>query len=214
MSCAADLSCPSCGAELDIASLFAHETDQRAITRLISVSIPMGTRVLQYCTLFQPPKTRLTAAKKIKLILQLLPHIERQELTFKGRDWYAPVSVWSQAIDQMLESRDAGRLDLPMKGHAYLYSIVTSLSDKLEAQREAESLTAARRPPTVDTVQVRGQTMSIGDALQAVHGDKDPALDKIAADAKRAAPMPAEIRARIAALRGAIPQPPTQSKPS
>ena len=67
----ADLSCPVCGTELDLAALFAHETDQRALARLAAVSIPLGARVLQYVALFTPPKQRLTAAKKIKLLLQL-----------------------------------------------------------------------------------------------------------------------------------------------
>ena len=29
-----DLSCPTCGSELDLAVLFAHEQDQRALARL------------------------------------------------------------------------------------------------------------------------------------------------------------------------------------
>lgn len=85
-----DLSCPTCGSELDLAVLFAHEQDQRALARLASVSIPLGARVLQYLALFTPPKQRLTSAKKIKLILQLLPDLERQAITHKGRDWEAP----------------------------------------------------------------------------------------------------------------------------
>ena len=61
----ADLSCPVCGSELDLAVLFAHEHDQRTLARLLAVSIPLGARVLQYVSLFTPPKQRLTAAKKI-----------------------------------------------------------------------------------------------------------------------------------------------------
>ena len=79
----ADLSCPVCGTELDLAALFAHETDQRALARLAAVSIPLGARVLQYVALFTPPKQRLTAAKKIKLLLQLLPDLERCAITHK-----------------------------------------------------------------------------------------------------------------------------------
>ena len=42
----ADLSCPVCGTELDLAVLFSHEHDQRALARLASVSIPLGSRSL------------------------------------------------------------------------------------------------------------------------------------------------------------------------
>lgn len=187
--------------------LFAHENDQRALARLIAVSVPMGGRVLQYCTLFTPPKTRLTAAKKIKLVLQLLPDLERQALTWRGREWVAPLPLWAQAIDQMLAARDAGRLDLPMKGHAYLHAIVAGMADKAEgaaeAQSEAARFAAARAMPAAATVQVRGQPMTIGDALQQVHGGRDPALVKADASDRNAAPMPAATRAKIAELRGA-----------
>ena len=107
----ADLSCPVCGTELDLAVLFAHEGDQRALARLAAVSIPLGGRVLQYLGLFTPPKQRLTAAKKIKLILQLLPDLERGAISWKGRDWAAPRTAWAMAIDQMLAARDAQRLE-------------------------------------------------------------------------------------------------------
>lgn len=134
----ADLACPACGTELDLAALFAHEHDQRALARLVSVGIPLGARVLQYLALFTPPKQRLTSAKKIKLILQLLPDLERQAITHKGRDWTAPLSAWAQAIDQMLAARDAQRLDLPMKGHGYLFAVLAGMADKHEATAEQE----------------------------------------------------------------------------
>lgn len=205
-----DFACPVCATELDMATLFAHESDQRALARLASVSIPLGARVLQYLTLFTPPKQRLTAAKKIKLLLQLLPDLERQAITLKGRDWAAPHPCWALAIDQMLAARDAQRLELPMKGHGYLYAILAGMADKAEATAEAAQEAARRQGPArVDSVQVRGQTLPIGEALQVVHAGKDPALAKIDADRTAAAPMPDAVRARLAALRN----PSNPSKP-
>ena len=146
-----DLSCPTCGSELDLAVLFAHEQDQRALARLASVSIPLGARVLQYLALFTPPKQRLTAAKKIKLILQLLPDLERQAITHKGRDWEAPLAAWAQAIDQMLAARDAQRLELPMKGHGYLFAILAGMADKHEASAEQQREQQLRTGPRAAT---------------------------------------------------------------
>lgn len=169
-----DLSCPTCGSELDLAVLFAHEQDQRALARLASVSIPLGARVLQYLALFTPPKQRLTSAKKIKLILQLLPDLERQAITHKGRDWPAPLAAWAQAIDQMLERRNAGALELPMKGHGYLYSILQGMADKAEAAAE----------------QQREQALRTGPRAATVNGPKSVA-DLVQAPAPAAAPRPA-----------------------
>ena len=160
----ADLSCPVCGTELDLAVLFSHEHDQRALARLASVSIPLGGRVLQYLALFTPPKQRLTAAKKIKLILQLLPDLERQAITWKGRDWAAPREAWAMAIDQMLAARDAQRLELPMKGHGYLYAILAGMADKFEGQAEQQREQDLRTGPRAATVNA---PRSVADLVQA-----------------------------------------------
>ena len=196
-----DLSCPSCGAEFDLAVAFSHEVDQRALARLASVGIPLGARVLQYVGLFTPPKQRLTAAKKIKLILQLLPDLERQAITWKGWDWAAPLAAWAQAIDQMLDARTAGRLELPMKGHGYLYAVLAGMADKHEAAQEAKREEDARLRPRRDTVQVRGQALEIGAALDVVYGGKDPALAAIDQSKRNAAPIPAHLRERMQQIK-------------
>ncbi len=184
--------------------LFAHEADQRALARLASVSIPLGARVLQYVTLFQPPKTRLTAAKKIKLLLQLLPDLERKGITFKGRDWVVPLEAWAMAIDQMLASRDGGRLELPLKGHGYLYSVLSGMADKHEAGQEAEREEAQRHPPRRDTVVVRGQAVSIGQGLDQLFGGRDPELAKLDADRSAKAPAPQSVLEHLANLKKGI----------
>ena len=159
----ADLSCPACGCEFDLVTAFSNEVDQRAFARLAAVSIPMGARVLQYIALFAPQKQRLTLAKKVKLILQLLPDLERQAITHKGRDWTAPLPAWAQAIDQMLAARDAQRLELPMKGHVYLDAVIAAMADKYEAAAEKQREEEKRNGPR--PARVEGP-VSIGQALQ------------------------------------------------
>ena len=190
----ADLSCPVCGAELDLAVLFSHEHDQRSLARLAAVSIPLGARVLQYVALFTPPKQRLTSAKKIKLILQLLPDLERQAISHKGRDWVAPLAAWAQAIDQMLAARDAQRLELPMKGHGYLYAVLAGMADKFEGQAERQHEQELRTGPRAATV--NGPT-NVGDLVQA------PAPSAAPRPAP-AAPAPAGMSPTVRAMRAAI----------
>lgn len=192
-----DLSCPACGAEFDLAVAFANEVDQRVLARLIRVSIPLGERVLQYVALFQPPKQRLTAAKKIKLILQLLPDLERQAITWKGRDWPAPLSAWAQAIDQMLAARDAQRLELPMKGHGYLYAVLSGMADKHEAaaeqQREADLRAAGR-------AHVSDAPTQVGQLLQGAAPSTDTAAPRPATTPAPAGGMSPTVRAMRAAI--------------
>lgn len=199
-----DIACPICGTELTIIQLFSSETTQIAVSRMIAVGMPLGAKVLQYITLFAPPKTRLTVPKQIKLMLQLLPDLERRAITHKGRDWAVPLTVWAQAIDQMLASRDAGRLELPMTGHGYLYSILVGLADKVEARAETQAEADKRSPPRHDTVTVKGQTMSIGQGLAQVYGGRDPELAKRENDLRNAAPMPDAVRAKLADQRRAL----------
>ena len=157
-----DLACPNCGAELDLMTLFAHESDQRALARLAAVSIPLGARVLQYVQLFTPARQRLTARKKIKLLLELLPELERGAVQHKGRDWAAPLPAWAEAIDQMLAARDAGRLELPMKGHGYLFAILAGMADRHEAAAEKtrEEQRRAQR-----AAHVKGAAVSVLDVV-------------------------------------------------
>lgn len=197
---AADLSCPACGAELDLAVLFAHQADAQALARLVSVSVPLGARVLQYIALHTPTKQRLTAAKKIKLVLSLLPDLERQAITRAGRDWSVPLALWAQGIDQMLATRDAGRLDLPLKGHGYLYAVLQGLADKAEASAEQQAEAQRRTGVPSGTVTVRGQAMGIGAALATVYGGQDPTLAALDERDRKAAPMPDSVRQKLAEM--------------
>jgi hypothetical protein len=190
----ADLSCPVCGTELDLAVLFAHEGDQRALARLAAVSIPLGGRVLQYLGLFTPPKQRLTAAKKIKLILQLLPDLEREAISWKGRDWPAPRTAWAMAIDQMLAARDAQRLELPMKGHGYLFAILAGMADKFEGQAEQQREQELRTGPRAATV---NGPKSVADLVQ-------PAAPAAAPRPAPAAQAPAGMSPTVRAMRQQI----------
>lgn len=197
-----ELTCPVCGTELGLDHLFVDADNRAAVARLIEVALPLGGRLLQYTRLFAPPKTRLTQRKQVRIILQLLPDLERCAITHRGRDWAMPLATWALGIDQMLTSRDAGKLDLPMKGHGYLYAILTSLADKAEAVTEVQTEAAKRAPVQAASFQVRGQSMPMGQALAAVFGQVDPTLAKLDAEKGRESAMPTELRERLKTLKG------------
>ncbi len=153
-----NLTCPVCSATLNFEQIASRLEADRTFDRLIAVSVPLGNIVLQYLTLFTPAKQRLTNGKKLKLILQLLPDLERRAITHKGRDWSAPLPLWAAAIEQMLSARANDRLTLPMTGHTYLYSILAAQADKQEGtaeqQREQERRGGPRPATTNAPVQV------------------------------------------------------------
>lgn len=170
----ADLSCPVCGAEFDLAVLFKSEESRKTFERLTARCSPLQDRLAQYAALAKPPKHKLGTDKALRIIATLLPDIERGAITWKGRDWAAPLGAWAQAIDQMLAQRDAGRLELPMKGHGYLYAILAGMADRFEGQAE----------------QQREQALRTGPRAATVNGPKSVA-DLVQAPAPAAAPRPA-----------------------
>jgi hypothetical protein len=176
----------------------SHLDDEQAFTRLVALSVPMAHLVVSYVALFTPEKQALTLRKKVRLIAQLLPDLQRQVITHKGRDWAAPLAVWGQAIEQMLVARAAGRIDLPLTGHGYLYTVIAGMSNKVEAAEEQAAL-EHKRGSTQGTVTVQGQPMGIGAALQKVYGGSNTAMPEAE---KKTAPPSAEMRAKIAAMLG------------
>ena len=193
------ISCPVCSSELTLDHLVGHVDDQRAFARLLALSIPAARSVMRYLTLFTPEKQRLTLRKKIRLIEQLLPDLMRGQVTHRGRDWAAPEVAWEAAIDEMLAARS--RLRLPMTNHSYLYSVLATNANQMEAQAEAQREQDRRLAPERATVRV-SQAASIGDAIRSALGShQDPALAKLDEDSRNAAPIPLAVRERMDQLQ-------------
>jgi len=132
------LCCPMCAAELTIEQIFSHAEDRQAFARLAMLSLPLGSKVLAYVSLFAPAKNRMAIARKVKLIEELLPDLVRGAIDRKGREWQVAHDDWREAIDRMLAARDARKLSLPLTSHSYLYEILCDMADKAEAVDERE----------------------------------------------------------------------------
>lgn len=199
----APLSCPACGADTPLELLFAHQEDRDAVHALIDQSIPIGAQLLRYVGLFAPSSNRLSLSRKLKLISELLPDLQRGRIHRKGREWGATPASWLTAIDQMLAQQASGRLTLPLTNHGYLYEILAGMADKAEAaaERYCEQERAITQVPPKGTVTVRGETMSIGQGLAQVFGGRDPTLAKLEAEAGQAVPPSAEVRERLNQLK-------------
>lgn len=197
----ADLSCPVCGTELDLAVLFKSEESRRTFDRLTANCSPLKDRLAQYAALAKPPKHKLGTDKALRIITTLLPDIERGAITRNGRDWPAPLSAWAQAIDQMLERRNAGTLELPMKGHGYLYAILAGMADKFEGQAEQQREQQLRTGPRAATVTVNGPA-SVADLVQAPAPAAAPRPAPAATVPAGVSPMVRAMRAEIERKKG------------
>jgi hypothetical protein len=127
------LCCPSCGGEMSLDVLIAHNELRQATFTLVEKSLSLGSLTMRYIALFRPAKNRMSADRWAKLITQLLPDLQRGAITHKGREWEIPLETWKQGFEAMLEKAAGGKLTLPLDNHNYLYTVLVGLADKTEA---------------------------------------------------------------------------------
>lgn len=203
----AEFCCWACGAELTLEQLFSHELDRAAFGRLAALSVPLGARVIGYIALFAPAKNRMTIARKAKLIEELLPDLQREQITRAGRDWHAPRAAWSLAIDGMLRLREQGKLTLPLTGHGYLYAVLQGMAEKVE--RSDETQTERDRRERQPDVKASG-SLDIGAVLDGLGPELAATQQAIAkarpAPAPGTSPLVRKMRAAIEAGTSSPPQ--------
>ena len=207
--------CTVCGAEESLDGLLLRMIDDDEVRRLIAdvvtASLPLGGLVVRYLRLHKPPKQKLRMSAVAKVLAELVPDMRRGQIERGGRIWHVGHDSWKAAIQAVFDAHDKGTLSVPLPSNAYLYQVLMRMADAKEGQAEIPAETQLRAGPHIDTVQVRGQSMPMGQELQQVSGGRDPELVKRDADRVAAAPAPASVRNQLAALRGSAA---AKSKPS
>lgn len=197
--------CQVCGAEESLDALIVRMIDDAVVRGLVhdvlKLSLPLGSLLVRYIRLHKPPKQRLRATRLRELVAELVTDMQRNVVERHGRTWAVSIDDWRGAFDAVFTAVDRGTLQLPLQGNGYLYQVLTRKSDQAEAAQEAQREQQRRTAPRADTVQVKGQALPIGEALQVAYAGKDPVLAKLDADARNATPMPADVRQREADLR-------------
>lgn len=197
--------CQACGAEESLDSLLMRMIDddetRRLIADVLTMSLPLGGLAVRYLKLHKPPTQRLRMTVVAKLLAELVPDMQRAVIERNGRGWAVTTEDWKGAFEAVFDAVQRGTLKVPVQGNGYLYTVLMRLADKGEAVAEQQREADRRTPVRQDTVNVRGQSLSIGEALKGVHAGKDPALVKLDDANRTAARMPDDVRARIAQLK-------------
>lgn len=203
--------CPVCGTEESLDALLLRMIDDDTVRKLIAdvltSSFALGGLVVRYLRLHKPEKQKLRMEKVAKLLAELVPDVQRSAIQRNGRTWAVSHDDWKGAFAAVFAAVEKGTLAVPLATNAYLYSVLMRKSDKAESGEETQREQDKRTGPRIDTVTVRGAVMGIGDALQIVHGGRDPELVRREADSRKAAPMPDAVRQRLAEQRTAIKTP-------
>ena len=130
------LRCPICGAT-GSAEIFTDSADAaKAVPLFAELPAAIGKRIMPYLALFRPNKQALGWGRVRTLLEPLAEDIKRAAVSRKGQDWAAPLEAWVKAMDAVLERHHQGKLDLPLRDHAYLYTILSSGAERA-ANREA-----------------------------------------------------------------------------
>lgn len=130
------MSCPACGAEMTLDVLVAHEGAREAVLTALALPAPLGKLLVQYLAMFRPGKRQLSWERVGTILAELRAPLEHARIERGGRAWPAPLDYWKLALEQMVQARDLGKLQLPLKSHGYLYEVIAGIANKAEGKAE------------------------------------------------------------------------------
>ena len=118
--------CPACGATCSLDALLGHSDASKAFVSALSVTGDLQHPLIKYLAMFRSESRDLTFERAAKLISEIAPDITAKEIKRGHHSYAAPRSAWIWAINIMIERRDQGKLQVPLKNHGYLYEVLTS----------------------------------------------------------------------------------------
>ncbi|MCL2297782.1 MAG: hypothetical protein FWC38_00465 [Proteobacteria bacterium] len=147
--------CPSCGATLSLDALVQHDAARQAMVAAFALGNEIGGALIRYLALHRPEQRELTMDRVARLLGDLLPDIKAQRIERDGRVYDAPPEAWVWAIEQAITSRDAGRLKTPLRGHGWLYEVLTHWKPSVGGVMRG----VATEPTNINSPAARSQTM-------------------------------------------------------
>ncbi|MGD9949872.1 MAG: hypothetical protein AB7U29_15535 [Desulfobulbus sp.] len=130
--------CPRCAYKAPV-SCFVDAAEGGAILQAFS-ELPYEVQkpFLKYLSLFKPTSgCAIQPTKAERLTRDLASLVAKGYISEKGKaDRTCPALFWAMGMERMQEL--AGTLDLPMKNHNYLRSIVYKLANQADAHKEQQ----------------------------------------------------------------------------
>lgn len=145
--------CPNCGTTISLDALIAHDGARDALGVAFKLSGQLGNALVRYVGLFRPETRELTMDRVAKLLAEILPDIQAQRIERNGVVFNAPAVCWVWAIEQTLGARDSGRLATPLKGHGWLYQVMSQWQGESTANVLVPVVASAKTAPMVRTSQ-------------------------------------------------------------
>ena len=118
--------CPACGASCSLDALLGHSEASQAFVASLNLTGDLAKPLVKYLAMFRAENRDLTFERTAKLLNELAGDINAKCIQRNRITYPAPKAAWVWAISIMLERRDQGKLQLPLKNHGYLYEVISS----------------------------------------------------------------------------------------
>lgn len=118
--------CPACGATCSLDALLGHSDASQAFVASLNMTGDLAKPLIKYLAMFRSENRDLTFERTAKLLNEITPDILARQISRNRVNFPAPQAAWVWAINTMLERRDQGKLQLPLKNHGYLYEVISS----------------------------------------------------------------------------------------
>ena len=133
--------CPSCGAKFDLAHALTDGEARQALAAALQLPAPLARLIVPYLSLHAPGQKRIAWRKLARLLRELTALIEAGTVMRERERYAAPLELWRDGLEKVVQAADKGDLTLPLEGHGYLTKVVWT-----EAKRAAGRRAAAERP--------------------------------------------------------------------
>lgn len=128
--------CPQCGHAAELIHFTNEESARQAVYLVAALPKSLGQLTLRYIGLFRPTQRSLSWDRMLKLLRPLAADIDAGRIERHGRIWSAPERLWHKALTATLDQAEINKVKLPLKNHNYLYEIICSEQNSIEAQAE------------------------------------------------------------------------------
>lgn len=136
--------CPACNATFSLEAALAIDAGRSALLVALQMPAPLGQLLAMYLGMFRAAGRALAFSRAESLLLELKPMLDNNMVERNGIKRACPLALWQQGLERMVEHRNVGKLQLPLKTHGYLLEIVFALADAADAQQE-KSVEKSRR---------------------------------------------------------------------
>lgn len=158
--------CPACGATASLDALLGHSEASQAFLQSLKLTGDLAKPLVKYLGLFRSDSRELTFERAGKLIGELAHDIAAQQITRNRQTYQAPTAAWIWAINTMLERRDQGKLQTPLKNHGYLYEVISSYKADLHPTEPTAPIAMADSRSMLDKISAKQQEQNYQQQLQ------------------------------------------------